>query len=107
VPAGDGRPPDDGAREAAGAAAPAGAESDAGAVAGARASGDEDLQGGALTAGSERAAEPSGPLTRFGRANIAGIDVMVPVLGLLVAGVLGLAAGLAVALRRRGALGGA
>jgi hypothetical protein len=41
--------------------------------------------------------------TRFGKANIAGIEVMVPVLVLLLFGVASLGGGLFVALRRRGA----
>jgi hypothetical protein len=72
-------------------------------VAGARASGGE---GAALTARAEREAEPSGPFTRFGKANIAGLEVVVPVLVLLGVGLLSLAGGLLVALRRRGAFGG-
>jgi len=72
-----------------------------GAVAGVRASGSEDGDGDALTARNERAHEPTNPLTRFGTASIAGVEVLVPVLVLLGAGVLSLAAGVAVALRRR------
>jgi len=79
-------------------------------VAGARSSGVGEpggSEGAALTAGAEREAQASGPLTRFGKANIAGLEVMVPVLVLLGAGVLTLAGGLLVALRRRGVFGGA
>jgi LPXTG-motif cell wall-anchored protein len=70
-------------------------------VAGARASGGEDADGGALTAREERAAEATSSFARFGKANIAGIEVMVPVLILLLAGVASLGGGLFVALRRR------
>jgi len=73
----------------------------AGAVAGARASGGEDGDGNALTARNERAAQPASGLTQFGTASIAGVEVLVPVLVLLGAGLLSLAAGVAVALRRR------
>jgi hypothetical protein len=95
------------AGSAGGGGAPGGGDG-AGAVAGARASGGEDDGGGELTARDERAAEPSSSaFTRFGKANIAGIEVMVPVLVLLLAGVASLGGGLYVALRRREAFGDA
>ena len=76
-------------------------------MAGARASGGEDAGGGGLTARDERTAEPWSSFARFGKANIAGIEVMIPVLVLLLAGVASLGGGLFVALRRREAAGDA
>jgi hypothetical protein len=97
------RQDDDGAGGAgAGVAGEAAAGAGAGAVAGARAGSEGDADGSDGTASTEgRTGPDTNPLTRFGSANIAGVEVLVPVLLLVGVGLLALLAGLVRVWRRR------